>query len=248
VRQLGDHSAGGVRAGGPVHAAGDDHAHDHHRHLDDERRADDDVEHADDHEGGQHADHDHDALHRDRDDDDAVADGFERARDGDRVQLLRRLPRHLHRRGARLTAAAAAPSLVCVRRLPGLARRLGGHLRGAGDRRRTRVCSPSESARDHELRRKPWDGGRVTFVAAPSYTGPVLIRGGEVGGAGVAGFGEGRTPVDELQLLTAATTSTGEPTGARQWPSFARVRQAGCYAYQVDGTSFSEVIVFQATS
>jgi hypothetical protein len=92
-----------------------------------------------------------------------------------------------------------------------------------------------------------WDGARVTWVANPSYTGPVLIRGGQVGGAGAVGFGEGHVPVDELQLLTAAGQSSGEPAGAREWPSFTRVRSAGCYAYQVDGTDFSRVIVFQAT-
>jgi hypothetical protein len=91
-----------------------------------------------------------------------------------------------------------------------------------------------------------WNGGRVTWVAAPSYTGPVLIRGGQVGGAGAVGFGEGHVPVDELQVLTASTSSSGEPSGAREWPSFTRMRTPGCYAYQIDGTNFSEVIVFQA--
>ncbi|MDQ6777154.1 MAG: hypothetical protein M3071_13270 [Actinomycetota bacterium] len=92
-----------------------------------------------------------------------------------------------------------------------------------------------------------WSGGRVTWVADPSYVGPVLIRGGQVGGAGAVGFGEGHVPVDELQLLTAAGQSSGEPSGAREWPSFTRVRSPGCYAYQVDGSGFSEVIGFQAT-
>jgi len=93
-----------------------------------------------------------------------------------------------------------------------------------------------------------WEGGPVTWVAAPSYVGPVLIRGGLVSGSGPVGFGEGNIPVDELQLLTASVKSSGEPSGAREWPSFTRVRSVpGCYAYQVDGTSFSEVIVFQAT-
>lgn len=93
----------------------------------------------------------------------------------------------------------------------------------------------------------PWDGARVTWVASPSYTGPVLIRGGKVGGSGPIGFGSGHVPVDELQLLTPALKSSGEPSGAREWPSFTRVPSGGCYAYQVDGTKFSEVIVFQAT-
>jgi hypothetical protein len=92
-----------------------------------------------------------------------------------------------------------------------------------------------------------WPGARVTWVAAPTYTGPVLIRGGQVGGAGSVGFGEGDVPDDELQLLTPSTHSPGEPAGAREWPSFTRVLRPGCYAYQADGTNFSEVIVFQAT-
>lgn len=89
-----------------------------------------------------------------------------------------------------------------------------------------------------------WAGARVTWVSDPGYSGPVLIRGGEVAGAGFVGFGEGHVPVNDLQLLTPATMTS---SGARTWPSFTRVRAPGCYAYQVDGIGFSEVIVFQAT-
>lgn len=90
-----------------------------------------------------------------------------------------------------------------------------------------------------------WRGGRVTWRSAPSYRGPVLIRGRQIGGAGVVGFGEGHVPYDQLQLLNAAQ---GMPRGpAREWPTFTRVHTPGCYAYQVDGTSFSYVIVFRAS-
>jgi hypothetical protein len=85
-----------------------------------------------------------------------------------------------------------------------------------------------------------WAGGQVTWTAA-GYSGPVLIRGRELGGPHAVGFGEGHVPYDELQLLGPAM---GAPRG--QWPSFTRVRGPGCYAYQVDGESFSEVIVFRA--
>ncbi len=89
-----------------------------------------------------------------------------------------------------------------------------------------------------------WRGGRVTWRSSARYRGPVLIRGRQVGGSGVVGFGEGHVPYDQLQLLDAAQ---GMPRGpAREWPSFTRVRSPGCYAYQVDGTSFSYVIVFRA--
>jgi len=33
--------------------------------------------------------------------------------------------------------------------------------------------------------------------------------------------------------------------GWRNWPSATRLQASGCYAHQVDGTTFSEVIVFR---
>ncbi len=86
-----------------------------------------------------------------------------------------------------------------------------------------------------------WKAGRVTWQAS-GYSGPILIRGFELGGQGVVGFGEGHVPYDELQLLGHAM---GAPPGI--FPSFTRVRSAGCYAYVVTGTSFTDVIVFKAS-
>ena len=89
-----------------------------------------------------------------------------------------------------------------------------------------------------------WRGAEVTWRSSPGYRGPVLIRGRQVGGAGVVGFGEGHVPYEALELLNSAK---GVPPGpGRTWPSFTRVQAPGCYAYHVDGTSFSEVIVFRA--
>ncbi len=86
----------------------------------------------------------------------------------------------------------------------------------------------------------------MTWSSAPSYTGPVLIRGRQLGGPGAVGFGEGRVPYDELQLLAQGMSAPRGPGGGREWLSFTRVRSPGCYAYQVDGTSFSTVVVFRA--
>jgi hypothetical protein len=92
-----------------------------------------------------------------------------------------------------------------------------------------------------------WKGARVVWSAASSYRGPVLIRGRQLGGSGAVGFGEGHTPYDELQLLASGTGAPPAPNGGRTWLSFTRVPGPGCYAYQVDGVSFSSVIVFRAT-
>jgi hypothetical protein len=91
-----------------------------------------------------------------------------------------------------------------------------------------------------------WSGARVIWIAQPSYSGPVLIRGGRTDGGGAVGFGEGHVPLDELQFLGSGQQAPPPPPGGRSWLSFSRVRGPGCYAYQVDGTSFSRVIAFRA--
>ncbi len=102
--------------------------------------------------------------------------------------------------------------------------------------------SPSTALKLTPFVGSAWQGTRVNWTA-PGYQGPILIRGRELGGPHAVGFGEGHVPYDELQFDGRAF---GAPAG--QWPSFTRVRGSGCYAYQIDGTSFSEVVVFRASS
>ncbi len=85
-----------------------------------------------------------------------------------------------------------------------------------------------------------WYGQKVNFLVAPAYRGPVLIRGRQLDGPNEARFDEGAAPSAELQLLPVA--------GAADWrgyPSTVWFRAPGCYAWQLDGEDFSEVIVFQ---
>lgn len=93
-----------------------------------------------------------------------------------------------------------------------------------------------------------WRAAEVTWSATAGYSGPVLIRGGSIGGSigGSLGFGDGRTPYRELQLLDAGRFAPRVTGGGRAWMTYTRIRASGCYSYQVDGTSFSAVIVFRA--
>jgi hypothetical protein len=91
----------------------------------------------------------------------------------------------------------------------------------------------------------PWMIAEATWRVPASYAGPLLIRGAMVGG-GALGFGTGTQPYDELQLLDAGQGAPRVAGGGRAWITYTRVRSGGCYAYQVDGTSFSEVVVFRA--
>jgi hypothetical protein len=90
----------------------------------------------------------------------------------------------------------------------------------------------------------PWLGRKVLWIAAPAYSGPVLVRGRQLAGPDEVRFGTGPAPVAELQLDTA--TGSGSAAPWRDWPGYTRVRGPGCYAYQVDGSTFSIVIDFEA--
>ena len=58
------------------------------------------------------------------------------------------------------------------------------------------------------------------------------------------GAAEGDANLEERQA--AGGRPAQEDVGQRYRPSYTRLRAPGCYAYQVDGTTFSRVIVFQA--
>lgn len=95
---------------------------------------------------------------------------------------------------------------------------------------------------------KAWGGQKVLWFVLPSYTGPVLIRGGRLDAPGLVRFERGNVPPEEL-LITRTTAIPGgvtPPAEARYRPSYTRVKGPGCYAYQVDGIGFSDVVVFRA--
>lgn len=92
-----------------------------------------------------------------------------------------------------------------------------------------------------------WGGQILKWVGAPSYSGPVLIRGRKLTGPGGLGFGAGKVPLAEIDVPPGPAGGVGHNPGSwRLWPGYARLRSPGCYGLQVDGTTFSEVIIFRA--
>jgi hypothetical protein len=89
-----------------------------------------------------------------------------------------------------------------------------------------------------------WSGNKVLWWVAGTYHGPVLIRGRQIDGNERVRFERGLPP--PLELRIPAGKGYGPWKGARDRPSYTRVRAEGCYAYQVDGTTFSRTIVFEA--
>lgn len=100
--------------------------------------------------------------------------------------------------------------------------------------------------RPAEWGRGRWGGQKALWFVHERYTGPVLIRGRRLGGWEWMRFDRGSRPAAEIRIEPGETVLwRGQPAGSRGRPSYVRVRAPGCYAAQIDGTSFSEVIVFQ---
>ncbi|MGH2701899.1 MAG: hypothetical protein ACRDJB_04275 [Actinomycetota bacterium] len=102
-----------------------------------------------------------------------------------------------------------------------------------------------------------WRGAEALFVSEPEYDGPALIRGGQIDGEERLGFGEGETPLWELrlparewELVDELRVWDGErvqlSAGWRVQRTTIRIAADGCYAMQLDGESFSQVIEFGA--
>lgn len=87
-------------------------------------------------------------------------------------------------------------------------------------------------------------GAKIIWLVAPAYHGPVLIRGFQIHGNHPMLFSPYTGPgTSELQL----PPTPGRAHGWHDTIDYVRLHAQGCYAWQVDGTSFSYTIVFDAT-
>ncbi len=90
-----------------------------------------------------------------------------------------------------------------------------------------------------------WQLSKLPWFSRPGYKGPVVIRGADVDGASPLRFDSQSKQVPSLEL-TSADAVFHPGAGWRGWATGILVQSRGCYALQVDGTGFSDVIVFLA--
>ncbi len=105
----------------------------------------------------------------------------------------------------------------------------------------------------------PWHALQTLWFSMPGYNGPFVVRGRRLGKPGpiaVQPSGTGLTPGSGPLVVAAGPTinsygSYRGPSfktfvGYRSVPGSTWVKSPGCYAWQVDGRGFSEVIVVDA--
>jgi hypothetical protein len=150
--------------------------------------------------------------------------------------------------------AASLPGPSARAALPGLAWQAGQYRRlwrrGAGDR-----AGPGAGRRDRgDLRRgiadlinptssPPWLALKTLWFSLPRYQGPFVIRAHRLGRPGPVALGEGPTVAP---LVVPPGPTLNGAGGWREAPGGLWMRAPGCYAWQVDGLTFSEIIVVRA--
>jgi hypothetical protein len=100
-----------------------------------------------------------------------------------------------------------------------------------------------------------WRGAKAPWEVVAAYRGPILIRGARIGRYSPVGFGQIPLPGGprvELarELHWPRGVDQNLPRARRRYRGLAAgmlVRETGCYAFQADGTTFSEVIVIRVT-
>lgn len=88
-----------------------------------------------------------------------------------------------------------------------------------------------------------WWDAKTLWFSRPRYRGPVFIRGRRLDGPGRIVFGEQPSLIDPQLPPGPAINGTN---GWREWPGGTFIRSLGCYAWQIDGSDFSRVVVFKA--
>jgi hypothetical protein len=107
---------------------------------------------------------------------------------------------------------------------------VGGTRRGTAD-----LINPSSAP--------PWLALKTLWFSLPAYQGPFVIRARRLGRPGPVALGEGPVAAP-LVVPPGPTLNSG--LGYRTVPGGLFVKTPGCYAWQVDGLTFSEIIVIRA--
>jgi hypothetical protein len=88
-----------------------------------------------------------------------------------------------------------------------------------------------------------WFAFKTTWVVAPSYQGPIIVRAKKIDGPGRAALLAGASAGP---LVVPPGPTVNDHLGSRTAPVGTYVSGPGCFAFQVDGKGFDEHIVINA--
>jgi hypothetical protein len=89
-----------------------------------------------------------------------------------------------------------------------------------------------------------WLAFKTLWFSTPAYQGPFVIRAKRLDGPGEVAF-QASTPNSPLVVPPGPTVNS--QAGYRTIPGQTWVKSPGCYGWQIDGLTFSQVIVVDAT-
>jgi hypothetical protein len=93
-----------------------------------------------------------------------------------------------------------------------------------------------------------WSALQTLWIAMPGYAGPFVVRGARLGTRGPIEVQPGRSGLSPGSgpLVVGAGPTSNSQGGYRTVPGSTWVKAPGCYAWQVDGRDFSEIVVVDA--
>ncbi len=109
-------------------------------------------------------------------------------------------------------------------------------INNAGDLRRGRAHLASTNV-------PGWLALKTHFFTPPAYQGPFLVRAMGLDHAGPIALGA--TPLQAAPLFIPSGPAANGLAGWREFPYSTFVRSPGCYAWQMDGPTFSDIVVVQ---
>lgn len=95
-----------------------------------------------------------------------------------------------------------------------------------------------------------WNIAQMFWDVSATLNGPAIIRGHQIDGKNLVGFNGGIGQTSGNRQNTEPILNELRLMGMSQWNTyntFLRIQAAGCYAFQTDTQSSSDVIVVQAT-
>jgi hypothetical protein len=89
-----------------------------------------------------------------------------------------------------------------------------------------------------------WYGQKTPWAISRSYDGPILVRGARIGQRGEMRFAHGYGEhLRELYWESGVDQGSPPDPDFRFLASATLLRAPGCYAFQIDGSSFSRIVV-----